>query len=247
MLSSGGSAPVGDQGRFPASNRITVALIPVAHEHLQRLEGISRTDLVNRAITLYEFFDSETLAEPADGQSLVRVRRDELVDDLKSGAESSLHGSRWRPIANKSGGHAFISYVREDAAGADWLQRELEAAGIRVWRDTEELWPGEDWRAKVRKAITGDALVFIACFSRNSVSRDKSYQNEELLLAIEQMRQRKPDKPWLIPVRFDDCVIPDWDIGAGRTLSSIQRADLFGDGDREIAVGRLVTSVLRLL
>ena len=34
--------------------------------------------------------------------------------------------------------------------------------------------------------------------------------------------------PWLIPVRFDDCAIPDRDIGGGRALSSIQRADLFG-------------------
>jgi len=34
--------------------------------------------------------------------------------------------------------------------------------------------------------------------------------------------------PWLIPVRFDDCAIPDRDIGGGRALSSIQRADLVG-------------------
>lgn len=47
-------------------------------------------------------------------------------------------------------------------------------------------------------------------------------------MAIEQLRQRSPRLPWLIPVRFDDCAIPDRDIGSGRTLSSIQRADLFG-------------------
>src|SRR5579863_3164965 len=42
----------------------------------------------------------------------------------------------------------FISYVREDAAAVDRLQRRLEVAGIRVWRDTADLSPGEDWAAR---------------------------------------------------------------------------------------------------
>jgi TIR domain len=105
----------------------------------------------------------------------------------------------------------------------------LEAAGVRVWRDTADLWPGEDWKAKIRHAITDDAFVFLACFSRQSLAREKSYQRQELNLAIEEMQLRSPDEPWLIPVRFDDCEIPDRDIGGGRTLTSIQRVDLFGD------------------
>ncbi|KAA9380836.1 TIR domain-containing protein [Microbispora cellulosiformans] len=36
-------------------------------------------------------------------------------------------------------GHAFISYIREDKDRVDRLQDILAAAGIRVWRDTEEL------------------------------------------------------------------------------------------------------------
>ncbi len=98
----------------------------------------------------------------------------------------------------------------------------------------------------IRHAITGNALAFIACFSRNSVGREKSYQNEELTLAIEQLRQRQPGDSWLIPVRLDDCVLPDWDIGGGRTLASIQQADLFGDNYAE-GVARLVAVVLRIL
>ena len=105
-------------------------------------------------------------------------------------------------------GHVFISYVREDAAHVDRLQAVLENAGIRVWRDTATLWPGEDWRLKIRQAITDDSLVFLACFSQNTASRTSSFQNEELRLAIEQLQKRRPDSPWLIPVRFDDCEIP---------------------------------------
>jgi hypothetical protein len=144
------------------------------------------------------------------------------------------------------GGHAFISYVHEDSDQVDRLQQTLEAAGVTVWRDTGNLWPGEDWRVKIRHAITDGALVFIACFSKRSLARSKSYQNEELALAIQQLLLRRPDDPWLIPVRFDECEIPDWDIGGGRTLASIHRADLFGDRF-DAGAGRLVTAVRRIL
>jgi len=122
----------------------------------------------------------------------------------------------------------------------------LESAGIPVWRDTARLWPGEDWRARIQDAITRDALVFIACFSTRSAARRKSFMNEELVLAVEQLRQRRPHDPWLIPVRFDDCAVPDLQLGAGRTLASIQWADLFGAG-RDDAGRRLVGAVQRLL
>jgi hypothetical protein len=143
-------------------------------------------------------------------------------------------------------GHVFISYVREDSLNVDRLQHLLQTAGVRVWRDTADLWPGEDWRIKIRQAITSNALVFLACFSHNSLGRERSYQNEELTLAIDQMRLRRPGEPWLIPIRFDDCDIPDISIGGGRSLGSIQRADLFGDRFTESSA-RLVEVVQRIL
>jgi hypothetical protein len=98
----------------------------------------------------------------------------------------------------------------------------------------------------IRRAITDDALVFIACFSQNSLNRGKTFQNEELALAMDQLRLRRPEEPWLIPVRFDECEIPDRDLGGGRTLASIQHADLFGD-KYEVTAKRLVASILRIL
>jgi hypothetical protein len=150
------------------------------------------------------------------------------------------------PHANQVPGHAFISYVHEDSALVDRLQRILEAAGIRVWRDTADLWPGQDWKMEIRRAIKSNSLAFIACFSPNSQQRIESYQNEELLLAVEQMRLRKPGQPWLIPVRFGNCETPEFDLGAGRTLGSLQHVDLF-DGFWERGTARLVASVLRIL
>ena len=52
-----------DAARQSPPDRITVGLIPKAGDDLQRLQdrtSLSKTDLVNRAITLYEFIDERT-------------------------------------------------------------------------------------------------------------------------------------------------------------------------------------------
>jgi hypothetical protein len=57
--------------------RITVALIPQSQEDLQQLQdrtSLSKTDLVNRAITLYEFIDSQ-----------LRADQDLIIRDRKTG------------------------------------------------------------------------------------------------------------------------------------------------------------------
>ena len=171
---------------------------------------------------------------------------DDLLDRYAQEYEHILKQPVSSSPVQEVAGHAFISYVREDSDRIAELQRALEAAGVRVWRDKADLWPGQDWRAMIRHAITDNALVFIACFSTHSAARTVSYQNEEVLIATEQLRLRPPGTPWLIPVRLDDCQVPDFAIGVGRTLESIQRVDLFGDGHQE-QLNRLVMWVKQLL
>src|SRR5215475_12445937 len=118
-------------------------------------------------------------------------------------------------------GHVFLCYAREDSDRVDELEQVLRAAGIPVWRDSADLWPGQDWRVHIHRAITDKALVFLACFSQAGVARAVRFQNEELTWAVEQARLRPPDDSWLIPVRFDDCQIPYRDLGGGRTLAGI--------------------------
>jgi len=145
-----------------------------------------------------------------------------------------------------SDGHAFICYVRENSDEADRVTALLTAAGIPIWRDTENLWPGEDWRERIRDAITSGAFAFIPIFTSISVAKGVSGQNEELYLAAEEMRRRQPGEPWIFPVRFDDCRLPRLRLGGGRTLDDIQRADVFGL-DEERQARRLVEAVKRII
>ena len=143
-------------------------------------------------------------------------------------------------------GHAFISYVREDAKRVKRLVRILEAARIKVWQDTADILPGEDWKNAIKDAIRTGSLAFIACFSENSQQRQKTFQNEELILAAEEMRQHQYGVTWLIPVRFAECEIPPVDLGNDRTLRSLHRVDLFGR-TWELGAVRLTTAVLNIL
>lgn len=67
--------------RQSPNERIIVALIPKAGEDLQALQdstGLSKTDIVNRAITLYEFIEGQLQAgkdlyvkDPETGETLL--------------------------------------------------------------------------------------------------------------------------------------------------------------------------------
>ena len=105
---------------------------------------------------------------------------------------------------------AFISYVHEDRAKVDEISNALGASGIATWRDTQDLWPGQDWRARIRHILSRESTVFLACFSRNSARKSSTYMNEELILAIEKFRLMRSDEIWLIPIRLDDCELPTY-------------------------------------
>ena len=120
----------------------------------------------------------------------------------------------------------FISYVRENKEVVDKLYQELKLRGIKAWLDRRDLGPGVRWRRQIRKAIRQGAF-FIACFSKEYHEREKTYMNEELTVAIEELRQLHIDRVWFIPVRLDAGEVPDIDIGRGETLRDLQDVKLY--------------------
>lgn len=76
------SFAVTSAAKLPVSDRITVALIPKAATELQRLQdrtSLSKTDIANRAITLYEFIEAQT-----------RAGRDVLIRDNDTGETQAV-------------------------------------------------------------------------------------------------------------------------------------------------------------
>lgn len=166
-----------------------------------------------------------------------------IMASHRSRAHNGLVNVDWTTGTSKR--HVFISYVSEDEVRAKSLQSAFEAAGVEVWRDKKNLIPGSDWATEIRSAITRNSLAFIPCFSKGSTRRGQSYQYDELLSAIDHFRKLPPNRRWIFPVRFDPVVIPDYSLGAGRTLKSLHSADLFGP-DRDRNLVRLTKAVSNL-
>jgi hypothetical protein len=122
----------------------------------------------------------------------------------------------------------FVSYVKEDAQAVFLIAAALREFGVTVWLDKDLLKPGLRWQEQIRQGISeGD--FFLACFSEAYVNREKTYMNEELTLAIEELRLRPTDRAWFIPIKLTQCEVPERSIGAGETLRSIQWTELHSD------------------
>ncbi len=99
--------------------------------------------------------------------------------------------------------------------------------------DWDHLVPGTPWKQAIQQAIH-HGHFFIACFSKEYNTRDKTYMNEELSIAIENLRQKPVDRIWFIPVKLNECEIPDIKIGEGETLQDLQYVNLYEDWETGI-------------
>ena len=124
--------------------------------------------------------------------------------------------------------HVFVSYIKENHDKAKKLSDALRKHGIDVWLDRDSIFPGMRWKDAIKKAIN-DGTYFIACFSVEYENREKSYMNEELMLAVDELRQYSPDRPWFIPVLFSECNVPALSVGGGQTLLDFQWVNLYSD------------------
>jgi hypothetical protein len=134
----------------------------------------------------------------------------------------------------------FVSYVQENRHVVARLVSDLRSRGAHVWFDKDALPAGVFWRDQIRTAVR-DHEYFIACFSQEYAAREKTFMNEELELAIEEIRLRGT-APWFIPVLLSG-EIPDRSIGATRTLRDIQFVD-FRTGEWSHHVDEIARTVL---
>jgi formylglycine-generating enzyme required for sulfatase activity len=138
----------------------------------------------------------------------------------------------------------FLAHGSEDKPRVRNLYRDLKARGFDPWLDEEDLEPGQIWPVEIPKAIH-QAGVFLACLSSQSVGRVGFVQNE-FRIALSAVGSRPSGTTFLIPVRLDECNVPDLQIpDLGLSLRDIHWVNLWQEGGFDRLVRALEKALVK--
>ncbi len=101
----------------------------------------------------------------------------------------------------------FLSYAKEDRAHVEKLYHRLKREGYKPWLDLFDLLPGQHWEQEIPNALRASDFI-ILFFSSTSVSK-QGYVQKEFKLALEILDNIPNDRICVIPVRLDECIVPE--------------------------------------
>ncbi len=101
----------------------------------------------------------------------------------------------------------FIAHASEDKPKVRELYTRLKQSGLNPWLDEKDLLPGQNWRDEIPNALRKSDF-FIACLSSQSISK-QGYIQREFRQALNLLAERPTGTIYLIPLKLDDCEIPD--------------------------------------
>ena len=121
----------------------------------------------------------------------------ELSEDLPDDNEACV----------RSGRKIFLCHAKEDAWRVRQIYERLKRRGHSPWMDVHSLLPGSKWREEIRRAIR-ESHCFVACLSVRSVAK-RGFVQQEIRFAIDELDNMPQDEIFVIPVRLDDCEVPE--------------------------------------
>jgi len=101
----------------------------------------------------------------------------------------------------------FLCHSKIDKQAVRVLYRKLVADGIDPWFDEEDLLPGQEWEAVIKKAVQNSDVVLV-CLSRASVER-RGFAQKEIKFALDVADEQPEGTIYLIPLKLEECEIPD--------------------------------------
>lgn len=126
----------------------------------------------------------------------------------------------------------FLCHASDDKNTVLEIYNRLKQAGFKPWIDKEDLLPGQRWDQEIPKAIKASDFILVF-FSKVSVSK-RGYVQKEFRLALDVYDETPDGEIVVIPVRIDDCEVPD-------SFSRIHYVNLFEKGGYEKIV-RVINS-----
>ena len=77
----------------------------------------------------------------------------------------------------------FLCHASDDKSVVRELYEKLQRDGFDPWLDEENLFPGQDWKYEITRAVR-DSDAVLVCLSKHSVSKT-GYVQKEIKVALE--------------------------------------------------------------
>ncbi len=101
----------------------------------------------------------------------------------------------------------FLCHSSEDKLKAFDLYQRLWKDCFTPWLDEKNLLPGQDWDYEIKRAVRESDVVLVLV-SSNSINK-AGYVQKEIRQAIEVAEEQPEGAIFIIPVRLEDCPIPE--------------------------------------
>jgi hypothetical protein len=184
----------------------------------QRLSSDDKTDYVadasvsndaNLVLFLERFSSATEIFRDGDAVAFVNELHQRWTErHPETSMPSTPHEPGVSAPSDVEPGAVFLSYASGDWAAVEKLKTALEEARVDVFFDRDELQPGNDWEAKLRRSIHQCSL-FVPVISRQTLTPDRRFFRVEWNLALEeaQMASFSSEEAFLLPVVIDDTKI----------------------------------------
>lgn len=123
--------------------------------------------------------------------------------------------------------NVFVSYAKEDASQAVQIRDYLISCGFKVWMDKFNLRIGDNWEQKIRTELANSDFI-VLCLSKASTAK-RGFVQVETREAIRLSQYMPSQMPFILPVKIDNCSVPD-------ELSGIHYLDLVQQGEDGLSV-----------
>ena len=107
----------------------------------------------------------------------------------------------------------FLSYSWGDKERVMQIHDLLKAAGADPWIDSKEIRGGAEWELSIKQQMRNSerVIIFLSCLSVHRAG----FAWAEIRMAARIAEEQPEGKPFIIPVKLDDCTLPDvlsrWD------------------------------------
>lgn len=101
----------------------------------------------------------------------------------------------------------FLGYAPDDQSQVQELYHRLRGDGFTPWMEAEDLLPGQTVSREIPRAVRQSDAV-IVCLSRGAMERSGLHQ-KQINLALDEAEQQPEESIFLIPLKLEDCELPD--------------------------------------